>query len=133
MITSFYVGILGLLFIAITMDTIRARQKNQISLGYGENNEIIAIVSAHSNFVAYFFVVMLMLYLCEVSGVYSNIIIHIFGAAFTIGRYLHYKAFRGKMNFKLRKLGMYLTLWPILLLSVMNIFIFLKRSWLLAK
>jgi uncharacterized membrane protein YecN with MAPEG domain len=130
MITSLYVGILGLLFFVITMDTIRARQNNQISLGYGENNEIIAIVSAHSNFVAYFFIVMLMLYLCEASGVYPNILIHIFGAGFTLGRYLHYQAFKGKMNFKLRKVGMHLTLWPVLFLSVMNIVIYVKKSWM---
>ena len=36
------------------MDTVKARKSHQISLGYGPKDEIIQVVSAHANFVAYF-------------------------------------------------------------------------------
>ena len=122
MITALYAGLLGLLYAKLSLDTIQARRKHRISLGVGPNGEIEQIVSAHGNFAAYASMLILqlgMLELCDKMPVYA---IHAFGLTMALGRGLHYAAFRSnRMNFKLRVLGMHLTLWPLILMSAMNV------------
>ena len=126
MITSFYAGILALLFMKISMDTIKARRANRVSLGYGANNEIVEIVSAHANFAAYTALLLLLTFLAEQAQIISAYLIHLLAAAFTLGRFLHYFAFVAeKMNFKLRTIGMQLTLWPLVILACINIYIYI--------
>ncbi len=128
MITTLYAGILGVLYIVLTVDTIKARRKNKISMGYGKNNEIIKIVSAHNNFCNYALFLLFLLFLIESSQIIPNILIHIIGGVFTLGRVLHYLAFKSKsMNFKFRITGMMCTIAPILISSVICIFSFLSR------
>lgn len=127
MITSFYAGLLAILFFKISIDTIMARRKNKISLGSGPNNEIEGIVSAHANFTSYAIYLLVLTYLIEQSAVFPSYLLHIIAAAFTIGRVLHYLAVSGKkMNFKFRVAGMQLTLWPLLALGIMNIYAFIR-------
>lgn len=129
MITSLYAGVLGLLLTFLSLDVIKARRANKISLGTGAANEIEAIVSAHANFAAYVPVLLILTYLAESSGRVSPWLLHPVALAFTIGRALHYQAFRGAtMNFKLRVLGMQLTLWSLMLLSALNLYVFLAAS-----
>lgn len=128
MVTSLYAGILAVLFIRLSIDTILGRRKHQISLGYGPNNEIEAVVSAHANFTAYVPLMLALLFFAESSNVFPSFVIHILAALFTIGRIQHYLAFKAKkMNFKLRVIGMHLTLWPLLLLGFMNIYVGVKN------
>lgn len=128
MITSLYAGILTILFFFISIATIKARRRHQISVGFGPNNEIAQIVGAHSNFASYAVIFLLLLHLAEFSQVLPSIFIHIIGLAFTVGRFSHYFAFKNRMQMKYRILGMHLTLWPLLLLAALNIFIFLKLN-----
>ena len=127
MITSLYAGCLCLLYFKITLETISARKRNQVSLGYGTNSEIEAIVSAHANFNAYVPIFIILLFLLERSQTLPSLVINILGILFFVGRTLHFVAFRGsKMNFKMRVKGMHLTLWPMLGLALLNIFVFIK-------
>ena len=118
MITSIYAAILGFLYFHITMTVIRGRVKNQISLGSGDKNEIIHLVSAHSNFAAYVPFFLILLLLLELQHA-NFILLNALGVVFVIGRVLHYVGMKGeRMNFKLRKKGMLLTMWPILIAIV---------------
>lgn len=126
MITSLYAGILAVLYMLLSIETIRARRKHRISLGYGPNNEIASIVSAHSNFSSYVFILLFLTFLVETSGQFPSWAIHMIASIFTLGRLLHYAAFRSEqMNFKWRVLGMHLTLWPLVGLGVLNIYCFI--------
>jgi uncharacterized membrane protein YecN with MAPEG domain len=126
MITSLFAGILGLIYAKLSLDTIAARRAHKISIGVGPNNEIASIVSAHSNFSSYSIYLLFLMYLCESSNAVPTIAIYILGSAFTLGRLLHYSAFKSqKMNFRRRVLGMQLTLWPLIILSLINIWIFI--------
>ncbi len=128
MITSLFAGLLGLLYYFLTMSVIRARLKHQVSLGYGENNEIAPIVSAHSNFISYVPFFLILLFLLESGSLIHISLIFLLGLSFFIGRVIHFLGFKGKeMNFKLRKLGMQLTLFPLIIVSVGNICVFLYR------
>ena len=128
MITSLYAGILALLMVKISLDTIKIRQKYQISLGPGENNEVEQMASAHSNFSQYVPPLLILLYLLEQSQTVPVVLIHLIGISFTIGRYYHYIAFKGeKMWFKMRKRGMKLTLFPLIILGCLNIYAFIMN------
>ena len=93
MITSLYAGILGLLFLKITLDTIKVRRRFKVSLGNGPNNEIQQFVSAHSNFAAFAIFLIVQLFLFERSNLVPGYIIHLLGTSFSLGRFLHYFAF----------------------------------------
>lgn len=127
MITSLYAGLLGLLYFKISVETIRSRQRNQVSLGSGDCEELDQLARAHDNFNAYIPLLLSMIFLVEYSGKVHPAIIHAFASISLVGRYFHFIAFRKKMNFKKRKLGMYMTLWPLLLLSLLNVYVYLKK------
>lgn len=131
MITSLYAGILAILFFKLSFDTINARRRHQISVGHGPNNEILEVVSAHANFSAYTVLLLFLVFLAEQSQVVPVIAIHILAGAFTLGRVLHYIAFtRDKMNFKFRILGMQLTLFPLVILGLLNVYIYISKNLL---
>lgn len=122
MITSLYAGLFGLLYIHITNDVIRERRKHKISIGYGKNDELGQIASAHSNFSSFVPFILVMLYLIELNLVLPSLIIHILGVSVLLGRLFHYLAFRGEMNFSLRVSGMILTILPLIAMSILNIY-----------
>lgn len=126
MITGLYAGILGLLFFKLSVDTIRGRRTHKISLGTGPQNEILPLVSAHSNFSGYVPLLLILLYIAEEAKL-SAYLIHAFGISITLGRVFHYLAMKeGGNAFKKRVTGMMLTLWPLIILSVMSVGIYFR-------
>ena len=131
MITPLYAGILGILFFLISVETIKARKRNQVSLGVGSNNEIENMVGAHSNFSAYTPMFLMLLFFTEGMNTLPVIVTHGLGVLFCTGRLLHFIAFRGRaMNFKLRKVSMHLTLWPLFFVSMVSIYTYAKATWI---
>jgi len=129
MITGLYAAILALLYARISLKVIGARRQNRISLGAGPQGEISAIVSAHANFAAYVPLLLLLTYFLEVGGRMSPYVLHLIAAAYTVGRILHYLAFRGpEMKFRLRVAGMQLTLWPLIVLALLNAYGFFAAT-----
>ncbi|MDC1175616.1 MAPEG family protein [Bacteriovoracaceae bacterium] len=129
MISNLYLGLLTLLYVMITLETIKARQRNQISLGAGKTFEIEAIVSAHSNFNSYVPLLMILLFSAEWFMILPKFIIHLLGIMIFLGRTFHFIAFRGnKMNFKLRTIGMHMTIWPLMFLAITSIYAYAKSA-----
>ena len=127
MITGLFGAILAFMYFKISWDVIVQRHKHQISLGPGENNEILPVVSAHDNFNAYIPLLLILMFLAEYTDLFANPFLYAVGGAFTLGRGLHFVAFSSeKMNFKLRKLGMHLTFWPLLTLAGMILYSYIK-------
>lgn len=127
MITSLYAGLLAILFFRMSTDVIRQRVKHKVSLGYGPNNEIEGVVSAHNNFASYTVLTLFLLYLLEQSQVVPGAVIHVLAAVFTLGRVLHYKALSAEeMKFKLRRAGMMMTFFPLVFLGAANIYAFAR-------
>ena len=125
MVTALYAGLLALLYMKVSLDVISSRRGHQISLGNGKSGEIEAIVSAHSNFAAYTAFLLFLTFLLETSGQFPTLLLHALAATFTLGRVLHFMAFRGeRMNFQLRAFGMHMTLWPLLALGTLNVLSF---------
>jgi uncharacterized membrane protein YecN with MAPEG domain len=129
MITGLYAAILALLYARISLKVIGARRQNRISLGAGPQGEISAIVSAHANFAAYVPLLLLLTYFLEVGGRTPPYVLHAIAAAYTVGRVLHFLAFRGpEMKFRLRAAGMQLTLWPLIVLAALNLYGFIAAT-----
>jgi uncharacterized membrane protein YecN with MAPEG domain len=111
MISSIYIGLLGLILFKISLETIKGRRKHQISLGPGDEDQIQAVVSAHSNFVAYAPFLAIMLFLHDSYFPIPKLIIHLVGIVTVLGRWFHFQAMISpKMNFKMRVLSMHMTL-----------------------
>jgi uncharacterized membrane protein YecN with MAPEG domain len=124
MITGFYAGLLGILYFIISLETIRARGREKVSLGIGEHNQLLHIVSAHSNFASYTPIFLILHFFAGAWG--PPLFLHALGTAFFIGRSLHFLTMRDKeRTFRRRKLGMMLTLWPLIILSGANVVFYL--------
>jgi uncharacterized protein len=126
MITGFYAALLGLVLLRITLKVIGARRRHQIAYGYGKQNEIAGVVSAHANFVAYAPLFLFLLLCLELGSPSSPVLLHLLAIAFLLGRILHSKGLSvserlEKPDFKNRKFGMHLTIWPMLAAVVANI------------
>lgn len=123
MITSLYISLLALLYFRISLDTIKARVKNQVSLGTGSSEELLGLVSAHSNFQSYVPIIGLLMYFYEGSELGQPLVLHALGLSVLAGRLLHYLGLKNAnaQNFKFRVAGMRLTLIPLIVLALLNL------------
>ena len=129
MITALYTSLFVFFYMKITIDVIKARRKNLVSTGYGPDGVIRDIVSAHANFSSYAPLTLIMLFLLESSHHLPGFVIHILGVMTFLGRVFHFQAFSSKkMNFKKRVLGMQLTIFPMILMAIGCLYIYLKTT-----
>lgn len=127
MVTSLFVSLLGFLYIAMTFKVIKGRRNQKISLGSGQDGEIIHLTSAHSNFASYAPFFLIALFLAEIQR-FNIWFLMVIGFLFLTGRILHYKSMLdGGNNFKYRVNGMKLTIIPIMILLVLNLLIFITE------
>lgn len=123
MLTSFYLSLLALVFVRISLDTINARRRAKVSLGPGANDEILGYVSAHSNFQSYVPIIGLLMYFYENSELFNELALHAIGLTVLAGRLVHYIGVRNAraQNFKFRVAGMQMTIWPLIVLTLLNL------------
>jgi uncharacterized membrane protein YecN with MAPEG domain len=126
MSSSVYAAILGLLICWLALKVIGVRRKNKILYADGGVTELQIARSAHSNATEYIPISVLLLFALEYSGGHT-LVIHFFGFTVVVGRLMHC---RGILLEKLkgRVLGMKITLFSIIGLSVLNIMYFLYSA-----
>lgn len=88
MVTAIYAAILGLLFVALSIRTIRMRRAYQIALGYGEVPELVRTARVHANFAEYVPLSLLLLYFLEL-GAAPDGLLHALGLILLLGRGMH--------------------------------------------
>lgn len=131
MITSLIASLIALLYLKITFRTIRTRRELKISLGSGDDQNMINISSAHNNFNNYAPIFLILMLIIEIQKFIPETFLFFVGIVFLIGRFLHFKALTAqKMDFKNRVRGMVMTLIPIMILIVINLFCFVKGRYL---
>lgn len=129
MVTSLLASFLTFLYLKITFEVIKNRRSQKVSLGSGENDEILKFTSAHSNFSAYVPLMLILFYLIESSNLISNMVLIPLALVIFIGRLLHYKGLTAKeMNFPLRVRGMKLTIFPMIVMSLLLIAINIYKN-----
>ena len=88
MITALYAGILGILYVGLSAFVIRGRWKNRVSLGDGDNQDMIKRIRVHANFIEYVPFALILMFLLETEGA-SATLIHGLGVALVTGRIIH--------------------------------------------
>ncbi len=117
--TSIYAGLCGLLMAWLAMQTIKARRASRVKLGDGGDYALQSAMRAHGNFAEYMPIVLILLFLLEYKGA-PALVIHIVGATFLIGRWLHAQGLLTD-NLRYRMRGMGFTLAILIGLAVANI------------
>lgn len=87
-LTSFYTGIIGLFYFALSINVIRNRFRFKQSLGAGNETKMEKAVRVHGNFSEYAPLVLLMMGFLEL-GKESSTTLHIIGGCLLAGRILH--------------------------------------------
>lgn len=110
MITGLYTAVLAFLQIVFTLNIVRLRRGNKVSLGDGGHDHILRKIRAHGNFTETVPLALILMILAELSG--SPLwCIHVLGLMLIAGRTLHYAGITtGKGYGSLRFYGMVLTL-----------------------
>jgi len=120
-ITGFYAGLLGLLFIALSINVIKQRRSNKVGLGDGGVEPLAQAIRVHANFSEYLPIALVLMAIFELNSG-SHLWLHILGAALFVSRILHAIGLtRSKGVSKERITGMLLTFIVIVILSVANI------------
>ena len=122
-ITAFYAGLLGILFLYLSVLVIKGRFSKKISLGNGGDHHFQQVIRAHGNFSEYTPIVLILLFVAEVN-LSHPIILHLAGTALLSGRFLHAFGLRRHSGSSWQRIsGMLLTFASLIILSVMNILV----------
>lgn len=125
-ITGLYAGLLGILFIVLSIKVIRLRLKFKVGIGDGDNQEIAKAIRIHGNFSEYI-PLSLILLACYELNAGSVMMLHICGAAIFSGRVLHAIGISKSIGSSAyRKVGMLTVFISIIALGVANIYSFIS-------
>jgi uncharacterized protein len=112
-IVSLYASLLALVFVALSVRTLRLRRQLRIPVGDGGNPALLRAMRAHGNFAEYVPLSLLLIGLLEHSGV-RPWWIHGLGLSLLVGRLVHAVGVsRVKERYMYRVVGMALTLVPL--------------------
>ncbi len=115
--TPIYVAILGLLFLPLTARVAAYRIKSKISLGTGDDPEMLRRMRGQANFTETVPIALLLLIVMEVLGA-SDTWLHGLGLTLVLGRIVHYFGLIEVAPLAFRAMGIAATLLTILLGSV---------------
>jgi len=103
-IISFYAAVLAFMYIHLSMNVVKVRKANKISLGDFNNESLIRATRAHGNFIEYVPFALILIFLAEFQGLGSHYC-HFLGGLLVFGRICHSIALTDG-TFKLRVIGM---------------------------
>jgi uncharacterized membrane protein YecN with MAPEG domain len=87
-LTAGYLGILALLYAALSIRVVLLRGRYQVSLGDGGRTELTSAIRAHAHFAEYVPIIVLMIVLLEMSGS-TAVRLHLMLGALLLARILH--------------------------------------------
>jgi len=119
MITAFYVSLASIFIVWLSLNVIKTRRAEHISLGDGNNISMQIAIAAQANAVQYLPLTLLLMLTLELNGGFKWII-HLSGILLLAGRVMHAKGLL-KNQMKLRVLGMQLTIFILLALAIINL------------
>lgn len=91
-LTTFYGGLLGVIWLGLTWGVIMIRRAEKISLGDGGNKLLERRMRGHANFTESVPLILVLLALIEYVGG-SGLFVHLIGISIVVGRALHAYAF----------------------------------------
>ena len=126
MITGLYAGLLGVLGAVLALHAGTGRLKNNVSLGTGDDTELLVRVRRHGNFIEYVPLALVLILLLELNGT-GSVTLHILGLMLLVGRIMHPLGLgMDNMNHPLRFIGTLLTMAVLVAASVMVLWQYLS-------
>jgi len=108
-ITPLYASVLAILFVALSVRTLRMRHRLKIAVGDAGNQALLRAIRVHSNFAEYVPLSLLLISFVEMSGA-SALLVHFLGLCLLVGRAVHaYGVSRLNENYAFRVAGMAMT------------------------
>ncbi len=108
-ITAVYASLLALLFVYLSIRTIRVRRNLGIGLGHADNPAMLRAMRVHANFAEYVPIALLLIFLIE-SSIANPILVHVLGSTLVVARVFHAFGVRRDPEISgLRVVGMALT------------------------
>ena len=108
-IVSAYAAVLALLFVALSIRTLRLRRKLHIAIGDAGNQTMLRAMRVHSNFAEYVPLSVILVYFVEANGA-PLILVHALGLCLVVGRVAHaFGVSQPIENYRFRVTGMALT------------------------
>jgi len=118
-ITPLYAAILGLVFIALSLRTIRLRRRYRVAIGDGRKELLQRAMRVNANFAEYVPLSLLLIYFVELHDG-PRLHVNALGIALICGRLLHaWGVSRMPENFRYRTVGMALTFGVMLISSIL--------------
>ncbi|WP_439541641.1 MAPEG family protein [Hyphomicrobium sp.] len=118
-ITALYASLLAFLFLLLSARVISQRREARVEIGHGESRELMRRARVHANFTEYVPMALVLL-LCAESLKAPALALHVLGLGLVTGRAVHaYGLSQNPHNFRLRVLGMWMTLATIALLATL--------------
>ncbi|MFT6329779.1 MAG: putative membrane protein YecN with MAPEG domain [Bermanella sp.] len=87
-IAGLYSGLLGLVFIALSIQVINIRRKHLVSLGDGEIDDLQKAIRAHANFSEYTPICLILLLIAEITS-NADVFLHVCGVVLLLARIMH--------------------------------------------
>ena len=104
-ITPYYAAVLALLFIILSVKTIKSRREHKVAIGDGGEKSLLRAARVHANFSEYVPFTLLLIAMLEIQS-YSHWIIHGLCIALLAARIAHaYGVSQTNENFKFRIFG----------------------------
>lgn len=108
-VTPLYAALLALIFVALSLRTIRLRRRYRVGVGDGSRAELQRAMRVHANFAEYVPLALLLIYFAETGGAPLPLI-HTLAVTLLCGRLLHaWGVSQVKENYRYRIIGMVLT------------------------
>ena len=117
-VTTFYAGLCALILVWLAFRVIGRRRGAKISLSDGGDADLLRLTRAHANAAEWMPIFLILLGGVESLGA-PWYVLHLAGIPFVVGRFLHgYHFATLQSGFRLRVLGMQLTILPLLVLAL---------------
>ncbi len=108
-VTPVYAAILALIFIGLSVRTLRLRRQLNIVVGDRNDQQMLRSMRVHANFAEYVPLSLLLIYMFEAGNGMTNVV-HALCLALIVGRLLHaYGVSRIEEDYRFRVFGMALT------------------------
>ena len=108
-ITPLYASLLALLFLALSVRTLRLRKSLKIAIGDAGNPVLLRAMRVHSNFAEYVPLCLFLVFLVEINEA-NALIVHGLGSCLLLGRLSHaFGVSQARENYVFRVFGMVMT------------------------
>jgi len=113
-----YASLSAFIIVWLSLNVIKKRHSNRVSVGDGGIEELKIAMAAQSNAIEYIPIALLLLFALEYNEA-NIIIVHVLGLSLITGRLVHAKGILSA-NLKRRVLGMQITIYTIIGLALIN-------------